>query len=157
MTLPAPADRRATDRTLVAAAGCAIFAWALFRTAWMCDDAFITLRTIDNFVHGYGLRWNVDERVQAFTHPLWLFVLTPFYAVTREPYVTTLAVQAALAIATIWLLLRHAAATANQAWFVVAVLVSSKAFVDFSTSGLENPLTHLLIVLFFLAWRSDRW
>jgi len=41
-----------------------------FRTAWVCGDAYITFRTIDNLVHGYGLRWNVDERVQAFTHPV---------------------------------------------------------------------------------------
>jgi arabinofuranosyltransferase len=32
----------------------------------------------------------------------------------------------------------------------LAVLVSSRAFVDYSTSGLENPLTHLLLALFVL-------
>jgi arabinofuranosyltransferase len=46
------------------------YAVVLVRTAWMCDDAFITLRTVDNFVQGYGLVWNVGERVQVYTHPL---------------------------------------------------------------------------------------
>ena len=55
----------------------------IFRRAWMCDDAFITLRTVDNFVNGYGLTWNVDERVQAYTHPLWMFVISLFYLFTR--------------------------------------------------------------------------
>ena len=33
-----------------------------------------------------------------------------------------------------------------------AILLSSKAFMDFSTSGLENPLTHLLLLVFLWAW-----
>jgi arabinofuranosyltransferase len=34
----------------------------------------------------------------------------------------------------------------------VAILTASKSFIDYSTSGLENPLTHLLIVLFALVF-----
>jgi len=126
----------------------------LVRTAWMSDDAFITLRTIDNFVNGYGLRWNVAERVQTFTHPAWLLVLTPVYALTREPYFTTLAVQMLLAVATAVLLTRVVALTWQQAVLAVAVLVNSKALVDFSTSGLENPLTHLALLGVFVACRA---
>ena len=32
----------------------------------------------------------------------------------------------------------------------VLTLVASSAFVDYSTSGLENPLTHLLLVIFLV-------
>ena len=46
----------------------------IVRTAWMSDDAYITIRTIDNWRAGYGLRWDVAERVQAYTHPLSLFL-----------------------------------------------------------------------------------
>jgi arabinofuranosyltransferase len=118
------------------------------RSAWVCDDAFITLRTVDNFVHGYGLRWNVAERVQTFTHPLWALLLVPFYAATREAYYTVLGLSLALSGGlACWLTLRVAGSTA-AALLVAAILVSSKAFVDFSTSGLENPLTHVLLVAF---------
>ena len=51
-----------------------LFSMALVRTAWVGDDAYFTFRTIDNFVHGYGLRWNIAERVQAYTHPLWMLL-----------------------------------------------------------------------------------
>ena len=68
----------------------ALFALVLVRTAWICDDAYISLRTLDNFVHGFGLRWNVAERVQTFTHPLWLFLLTIPYFLTREAYYTSI-------------------------------------------------------------------
>ena len=69
------------------------FAVVLLRTTWVCDDAFITLRTIDNLVHGYGLRWNVDERVQSFTHPLWMLLVAAVYFFTREAFYTVSALS----------------------------------------------------------------
>ncbi|EMO03780.1 hypothetical protein LEP1GSC116_0769, partial [Leptospira interrogans serovar Icterohaemorrhagiae str. Verdun HP] len=50
----------------------------------MSDDSFITFRVVDNFLNGYGLRWNPLERVQVYTHPLWLFLLIPIQWVVRE-------------------------------------------------------------------------
>ena len=40
----------------------AIFFTLLVRSAWVCDDAYITFRVIDNLWNGYGLRWNVVDR-----------------------------------------------------------------------------------------------
>ena len=51
-----------------------LFSLLLVSSAWMHDDAYITFRTIDNFVNGLGLTWNPAERVQAYTHPLWMLV-----------------------------------------------------------------------------------
>jgi hypothetical protein len=45
------------------------------RSAWICDDAFITLRYIDNFERGLGLVYNQGERVEGYTHFLWLILL----------------------------------------------------------------------------------
>jgi arabinofuranosyltransferase len=40
--------------------------------------------------------------------------------------------------------------------FALAILLSSKAFVDYATSGLENPAGHLLFVAFAAVWfRAD--
>ena len=78
---------------LSAAASVFILA-ALLKTAWVCDDAYITARTADNFLNGYGLRWNTDERVQAYTHPLWLFVFTAAYYFVRDPFMVYMALFA---------------------------------------------------------------
>lgn len=48
----------------------------LLRTAWISDDAAITLRTVLNFTHDFGTTFNIDERVQAYTHPLWFLVIS---------------------------------------------------------------------------------
>lgn len=116
--------------------------------AWMSDDAFITLRTLDNLVNGFGPRWNVDERVQTFTHPLWAFLLLGPYALTREPFFTTLACSLAVTGAALWLVLFNLASTTRALVSSLVILGASRAFVDYSTSGLENPLAHLLSGIF---------
>jgi arabinofuranosyltransferase len=125
-----------------------IFALILVRTAWVGDDVYITLRTVDNFVNGYGLTWNVAERVQSFTHPLWMFLLTLIYLPTRDAYLTALFASFLASLATFWLVARRQTFAALG----VLTLLLSKAFMDYSASGLENPLTHFLLVLFFIAF-----
>ena len=99
---------RTIARAFLIAAALALVAWAILRTAWVADDAYITLRTIDNWVRGHGLRWNVDERVQAYTHPLWMLVLAAAYAITREPMWTSALVGGALSLAAVALLVLRA-------------------------------------------------
>lgn len=140
-----------TDETALWLAGLVamlLFAFVVTKDAWLSDDAFITLRSIGNFWDGYGLRWNVIERVQPYTHPLWMLLLGVAYGVTREPHLTTLAVSLALTGAVVWLLCRRLT-LAGRAFALVA-LAGSRAFVDYSTSGLENPLSHLLLAAFWL-------
>ena len=118
------------------------------RSAWLGDDAHITLRCVHNWLNGHGLTFNVGERVQAFTHPLWMLCLTGLCALTGEYFFSVIALQIALSLATLGLIVRQL-----PAWhrcLAVAVLMVSLVFVDYSTSGLENPLAHLLLVAFFV-------
>ncbi|MCX5900780.1 MAG: hypothetical protein NTX06_08620, partial [Proteobacteria bacterium] len=127
-----------------------LYGVVLVRTAWLCDDAYITFRTVDNFLNGYGLRWNIAERVQSYTHPLWMLVLSLCSFVTREFYLTPMILSIGLSFAAVFVLARKAGGRVVSAALGVFVLVLSKAFVDYSTSGLENPLTYLILVLFFI-------
>ncbi len=121
----------------------------VIRHAWVSDDAFITLRTVDNGLHGYGLRFNPAERVQAYTHPLWMLVLLVFHAAIRDPWRAAVGAGLLFTALTLGLLVRRAA-NLPAALLALALFVSSKATVDYATSGLENPLTHLLLLLAFL-------
>ena len=133
---------------------CLVFLAVLLRTAWLGDDAFITFRTVMNATHGHGLTFNIGERVQSYTHPLWLLLLTGAFLVVGNVYYAAFLVSIGVSLAVFWLALRQAA-TRMQVWIVVAVLLCSRAFVDYSTSGLENPLSNLLLVTFIaLAMRS---
>ncbi len=125
-----------------------LFAIVVTKDAWVSDDAFITLRTIDNFWNGYGLRWNAIERVQTYTHPAWMLLLGAVYGVTREPHLTMLAVSLAVTGVVAWQLIRRLTPAGGA--FALMALAGSRAFVDYSTSGLENPLSHLLVATFWL-------
>jgi hypothetical protein len=45
------------------------------QTAWINDDAQITLRTVMQTLHGNGLTFNGAERVQAYTHTVWFLAI----------------------------------------------------------------------------------
>lgn len=127
----------------------------VFIGAWLSDDSYITFRTIDNFINGYGLTWNIGERVQAYTHPLWMFILSGFYFITREIYYTGIVVSMLISATAVFLLLYKLSISYVNSILLIFILFLSKAFVDYSTSGLENPLTHLLIALFFITYFSN--
>ncbi|OGO15172.1 MAG: hypothetical protein A2Y93_00595 [Chloroflexi bacterium RBG_13_68_17] len=131
-----------------------LFGIVLIRTAWVTDDAYITLRTVDNFVSGRGLTWNPDERVQAYTHPLWMFILTGAYALTHEGFLTTIAVSMAVSMAAFWLISTRLTSDPWSVVIGVTILLLSKSFIDFSTSGMENPATHLLLAVFLIWYLS---
>jgi len=125
-----------------------IFSVIVLRSAWVCDDAYISFRTVDNFVNGYGLTWNTGERVQAYTNPLWVFVTAAVYVFSGEFYYTAIFLSLLLSIGMVVMLARKVALSVQSAALAVVVLMCSKAFIDYSTSGLENALTHLLLVIF---------
>lgn len=131
------------------------FLAVLIRTAWLSDDALITLRTVMNVTHGFGLRFNIDERVQTYTHPLWLGVLTAGYYITSNVYFAAFLSSVLLSVYAFWTAVSRAA-SAWQAAAVVVVLLFSRAFVDFSTSGLENPLSCVLLAWFVFSFVDRR-
>jgi arabinofuranosyltransferase len=125
-----------------------LYLFLLVRNAWASDDAFITLRVVTNILHGYGPNWNGAERVQVFTHPLWMMILIPFYILVRNPFFTLYAAGLVFSAAAVLFLLYKFSPSPWSVPIVVTLLLASKAFMDYSTSGLENPLSHLLALLF---------
>jgi arabinofuranosyltransferase len=128
------------------------YMWVLLKNSWLAEDAFITFRVSDNFIHGLGLRWNVAERVQVYTHPLWMLLVSAIYFVSRDIYFAANAACIACSGVAAWLLLFRGMRSPLHCFIAAVLLTFSKAFVDFSSSGLENPLSHLLLVLFFLEY-----
>ena len=145
---PSPPSEDRIRRVAWALLGLALV--ALVASAWIHEDAYITFRVIENFVDGRGLTWNPAERVQVYTHPLWLLVLTPLTALTGEYYFTSLALTALLTLGTFHLVIFRASRSVEVGCAAAFALLLSKAFLDYATTGLEDSLTRLLLVLFAL-------
>jgi arabinofuranosyltransferase len=127
-------------------AGMLLLAVAL-RLAWLGDDAYITLRSVENWVGGNGLRWNAADRVQTYTHPAWMLLLAAGRWLTGEVYFATLAISLLLSGGAILMLLRRA--TSGPALLAAtALLLGTRAFLDYTTSGLETPLSYVLLAAF---------
>ncbi len=127
----------------------------LIRIAWIDEDAFITFKVVLNFVAGEGPVWNIGERVQVFTHPLWFMLLSimkllGFGLIKASIFISVVFVI----IAVVMLLSLNRNTMVNV--FLFLVVICSKAFMEYSTSGLENSLSALLLgVMCFLTLRND--
>lgn len=141
--------RRLGPRSRPAVFGAAVFTLVALRLAWMADDGAITARVIANTLAGYGPNFNITERAQAYTHPLWFVLNTVAAGLTRDVLVTMLLVGLACAAGAMYVVLRE------RHWVVVlaitVVAVSTFALTEFAASGLENPLSWLLMAVM---WRA---
>jgi len=81
-----------------------------------------------------------------FVPPLWMLLISAATLVVGNPFAAAFGVSIILSLVTLWLLISRVATGFWPGILAGAGLVLSKAYVDYSTSGLENPLSHFLLV-----------
>ena len=104
-----------------------VVAVSIVKKAWIYEDAYITFRTIENFFNGFGLRWNPDERVQTYTHPLWLFLHIPLEYFFRNLHVVNLLLSIVLSSAAFALAL-------GKSLMIICRIVSASGPPTYSTA-----------------------
>jgi arabinofuranosyltransferase len=127
----------------------------IIKCAWICDDAYISFRYIKNLINGDGLTWNIGERVQAFTNPLYIFCIIPFYALTKNMYLSSIVLSVGLTMGAVFIgLTSKNKRNIPLLCLFIIILTCSKSFIDYSTSGLENPMTFFLVAIFYRLYFS---
>jgi arabinofuranosyltransferase len=139
-------------------AGC----FLILRKAWISEDAFITLRHVDNFIQGYGPVFNVSERVEGFTHPLWFGIIAFFrwLGLTAKGAALLPGLLASFAALYILFFKIRIQGESGKTSFLnpaAAVLIGTSAFIDFGTSGMETALSYLLLALYAKFLLENRW
>jgi len=124
--------------------------YVIIACAWQSDDAYITYRTVRNAWAGHGLTWNPGERVQSYTHPLWLLVSFLLYGISHDVFYSVIVASILFTMVAAGLVVRAAGPEPRMAALAIVLIATSGAFVDYATSGLENPLLYLLLTLFIL-------
>jgi arabinofuranosyltransferase len=129
-----------------------------YLTAWVADDAYIDFRVVDNIRSGFGPVWNVGERVQAFTSPAWVGAVSLFSLATgsRPPIAALL-----LSLICDWMVILSAVVMGIRKPLLLVLalgcLFCSQSFLDYSGSGLENPLLHALAAMICLVlWNESK-
>jgi arabinofuranosyltransferase len=100
-----------------------------------------------NLLNGYGPTFNIDERVQPYTHPLWFLLLSIATFVSRNIFVSAFGLCIVCSMIVLWLLISKLATGFWPGILAGVGLLLSKAYLDFSTSCLENPLSHLMLAI----------
>ena len=141
------------------AAPAAVLAAALIMAisrAWSCDDAFITFRVVAQLLDGNGPVFNLGERVQVFTHPLWMLVLAAWSATGASLFPGAMALSLALFAGGLVFLWRAFRDQPLAVAVAALAMTFSQSLMDFATSGLETPLTFALFMAAVWALRSGR-
>jgi len=141
--------------TVLRALAIGLIVLVVIRSAWVSDDALITLRSALNITHGWGPGYNATESVQAYSHPLWFVIWVAVGSMTNQWVLGVIAMSALFVGIAVGLLLWRALSIA-RILLATTLLLLSNAFIDFSTSGLENPLAYASIGVILVLLLADR-
>ena len=128
---------------------------------WICDDAFITLRYVQNACEGLGLVYNPGEHVEGYTHFLWTMFIWFFARAGLDPVLVATWLPVPFYIGVLWLLLRASRALwpaparpKAMAWMALPVASCIWALhrdaLVFASSGLETSAYTCCLLLGFL-------
>lgn len=124
-----------------------------FKNAWVCDDAYINFRAIEQFFAGNGPNWNPHQRVQVYTSPMWFWFLAGLRFFSPDHFFNAVVFSFVLLLLLCFVVFREK--PAFEATIIFALFVGSNAFMDFSSSGLENILCSLLLVLAYFSMQQS--
>jgi arabinofuranosyltransferase len=141
----------------------AAYALASWAHRNILDDGFIYLRVVHSVTGGHGPVFNVGQRVEAFTSPLWLGILSvaDLLAPVRLEWIAVFVGMAAtlaglgFALAGSARLIRQLDADALLIPFGLLVVVSLTPMWFYATSGLETGLAFLWLGLSL--WTLATW
>ena len=147
METPEQRDANAGRASRLIFAGLLI--WCITKSLWLSDDSLITSRVILNFFSGHGLVFNIGEKVQAYTHPLWLLLGSICSLITGNTNTGLLLLSISCCTLTI---ISAGRLLEKQVSFCLfcSLWMLTPAVLDYSSSGLENPLGYLLITMSLL-------
>jgi hypothetical protein len=112
---------------------------------WVQEDAFINFRIIGNLLSGHGPVFNVGERVEVYSDPIWMFLLAGIHWLIPSVSLEWMSVILGLLFTGMGFVLagraaqRLAASRGDLLVFPIGLLIVSvvAGVWEFSTSGLE--------------------
>ena len=151
-TLPKIGEMVATRPNAVLGIFLFVFLVVFIRTAWLQEGAMEVVRSVLNFIHGYGPKFNINERVQVFTSTGWFFLISLLTWVIGNPYWAMIVTSLGLNLATLFAVGRK---YRNYILFFV-LLLFSKAYIDVANSGFAYPLSFALLAALMITTAKEK-
>lgn len=122
----------------------------------LADDAFISFRYIWNFASGYGLVYNIGERVEGYTNFLWVLLLSPAVLAGLDVVFVARFAGALLSLLVVIAVYAFSNFTAKMGTFTsliaATLLICNAAYAVWALSGMETTLFTFLVFLAFHAF-----
>jgi len=142
-------------------AKCAAFVMVMFLItilSWNCDDAYHAYVMAKNLVNGNGFVYNIGERVNASTCPLFTLLVAGVYAVLGDMYLSGILTCLICSGVAVWFVFFKFCKSYQSVLYALICLGGASGFITYATSGLENCLLFLMIALFyFLMMRKEEY
>ncbi len=138
-------SRKATVATLLIVVAFFLAHLVLYK-GFIVDDAFITFRYVQQWIHGNGLVYNIGERVEGYSNFLWIVFLTPLAYFGLDLVLAAKGLGLLLSLLTlclVWRISRTLEGPKVAAW----LLAASGPFAAWAVGGLETPLFTFLLFL----------
>lgn len=133
-----------------------LFLVAVFFYSWNSDDAYHSYIMARHLVEGKGLVYNTGYRVSASTCPLLTLIEAFFFLFTDSADLCGLLIGLLFSGAAAWVLFFRICPSPMSAFCMLGLMVSSRCFLSFTTSGLENPLLFFFGALFFDIYHRNK-
>lgn len=162
-----PVDSGASARpvrrfqALDALPGITLVVLCVFAFQHTVDDAYISFRYSEHFAAGHGLVFNPGQRVEGFSNPLWVYLLTIPALLGVDLTISGKLLGIAASLATLELfsriLERHFRVETWVRRTAGLVLAGHISIVYYAVSGLETSLYTLLVVLLHYALLENKY
>ena len=125
-----------------------VFVLVVTALSWQSDDAYHGYIMAKNLVDGHGFVYNIGERVNASTCPLFTLVIAAGYFFCRYMFPVSLGICILFSGLAAYLLFKYFCKNTVQIMASFLTLVVSFSFISYSSSGLENSLLYFLAAIF---------
>ena len=133
-------------------ARCGAFAVVMFLIiilAWNCDDAYHAYVMAKNLVEGNGFVYNIGERVNASTCPLFTLLVALVYAVVGDMYLSGILTCVICSGIAVWFVFFKFCKNIKSVLLAMLCLGGANAFLTYATSGLENCLLFCMMSVIY--------
>jgi len=120
--------------------------------AWHSDDAYHAYAMARNLANGHGFVYNIGERVNASTCPLFTLIVAGVYFCIRSMFISGLLVDIIFSCLAFYILIYRFSNSPQIVIGSTVVLSMSKCFISYTTSGLENPLLFFLSAVYLITF-----
>lgn len=116
--------------------------------AWQSDDAYHAYAMSKNLVEGNGFVYNVGERSNSSSCPLFTLIVALGYLVFRNMFLVSLLICIIFSASAFSILVHDFCKNKKQIIAVFLMSIASVSFMSYTTAGLENCLLFFLAALF---------